>query len=910
MNNNENKFIELKSSGRLPSIKGVALSLLEATSKDDISMELIAQIIMPDPALTARLISISNSALYPGARPIASLSDAIKKLGLAQVRQVSLGFALIRENKTGSCSKFNYSQFWIGSIFQGSLLRQICLLLKLGYAEELFTLGLLANIGTLALATAYPEQYATLLSQERDEQSLDKAELSRFGISSRELSAALIDEWRMPKPFSEALRYKKKDGAIPSGRIAGLAVLIDLSNTIAKEWAQEDMSLDLLVSRFHHLFEKLTEVDGFCKKPSEDDVLCIANAALSDAFAWTQSLGLKASREPHSKAPVPPRLITHEPKGLTSALADDLLSTIDTPSPVRVLVGSSDAVALRILAQAAGSRGGVLQALRSRDAFFEEIIEFKPHAVFIDFEPSSSFHALLQSVKNSDFGREIFIVVLARADQEPKVAQSLVHGVDDYMIRPFGLVAALSKMSIAEKMALIAKRGKEAKDSIRRYALELETANKKLSRNSLVDSLTGMPNKLLFMDRLGRAIAAGSATGKPTLIALVSLENIKQINESFGHGAGDDAILQMGEKFKRALTVTDTAARLDGNEFALIIRSIHDTDDLKRKLNELVEALHQPISIMGREFSVSCAIGSAIHPDNGSTVDDILRNAVSALRRAKESGKGKLKFYHESFAEDNRRRFGIETALSSALEKNEFEIFFQPRINMTLGRVGGAEALLRWNSHTLGPVSPEQFIPVAEECGIMNSIGDWVLDEALRISKCWIERDNNFQIAVNLSAKQFEDGALPEKVARAMQKAGFSPKNLELEITESAAMSDIHHTSKTLDSLKLMGLAISLDDFGAGYSSLGYLKKLPFDIIKIDKSFIMHAMEDKDDRAISSMIAQLARSMGKGLVAEGIETQALIDFSKSIGANWGQGFFYSKPVNVHDFEKLINKHWV
>jgi diguanylate cyclase (GGDEF)-like protein len=504
----------------------------------------------------------------------------------------------------------------------------------------------------------------------------------------------------------------------------------------------------------------------------------------------------------------------------------------------------------------------------------------------------------------------MLVVVICRADQESKMPSLLSNGADDFMVRPFSLGQATAKVATAEKMAAITGSLKESKEGLKRYALEMETVNKKLQQTALSDSLTGLPNRQLFKDRLARSIEfSGKRPGKKVALVSMDLDNFKQINDTFGHPSGDELLRHIASKLKPLLRVGDTLARLGGDEFAVILRDIDGEAQALEFAAKFQKRISEPLKLHDKEAKIGVSIGIAMHPDHGDSAEALIKHSDLALYKVKQTEKGGARIYTKELSEAASKRFSIETALNKALERKEFVLHFQPRVDLTTGKMVGAEALLRWRNAEMGLIPPDVFIPIAEECGAIEAIGDWVLKEALRLAKPILSIEPMFHVAVNLSARQFKSKDLASRVALAMRAEGFPAKRLEVEVTESAAMDDIFQSAKALDDLKKIGLAISIDDFGTGYSSLAYLKKLPFDILKIDKSFILNALTDKDDNAISRMIAALARTMGKGLVAEGIETVALAEFAKSIGAKWGQGFLYSKPVPIEELMLIIKKEW-
>lgn len=912
------RFIELKAQGRLPSIKGVALSILEASSNDDVSLSRIAQIITPDPALTARLIKISNSALYPGSRPVASLQDAIAKLGMSQVRQIALGFALVSENREGICEGFDYASFWARSIIRGSLMRQACLMMRLGSAEEMFTLGLLGKIGELALATAYPEKYSDLLRTGLDGKALRRKEVEIFGIDAPKLSAALMEDWKLPAPFAAATLMESTYKENESDRIKGLFSLITGAEKVALSWVglQEASKEERLASLTPHVVSMLGEMImagkmGF-EQPSTGEGESLGKAAFDEALGWLENLAILPKLKSRRTRSLPTRVISEldSPVSTQRPLSELLLSPESTGAEVRALIGSADSGTIKTIAQALSIRSGQIHALRSKDHLFDELLDFAPNILFLDFDPDPNFTNLLESIKETEIGKELLVVIICRSDQEQKMAGLLASGADDFLVRPFTLAQASAKVATSEKIAAITSSLKESKDGLKRYALEMETVNKKLQQTALSDALTGLPNRQLFNDRLSRAIEmAPKKNGKKIALIMMDLDNFKHINDSFGHPTGDDMLRQMAARLKPVLRIGDSLARMGGDEFTVILRDVTGEKDVMDFVEKIQLAIGAPMKIQDKEAKVGVSMGISFHPEHGNSAEQLIKHADLALYKAKQTEKGTARFYTQALSDAASKRFSIESALNKALERKEFELHFQPRVDLGTGKMAGVEALLRWKNAEMGMIPPDVFIPIAEESGAIEQIGDWVLREALRLTKPLLSIDPDFHVAVNLSARQFKSKDLAANIAQALRAEGFPSKRLEVEVTESAAMDDIFHAAKVLEDLKKIGLAISIDDFGTGYSSLAYLKKLPFDILKIDKSFILNALTDKDDHAISKMIAALAKTMGKGLVAEGIETPALADFAHSLGAKWGQGFLYSKPVPIAELRSLMGKEW-
>lgn len=915
------KFIELKAQGRLPSIKGVALSILEATSNEEVSLGRIAQIITPDPALTARLIKMSNSALYPGSRPVASLQDAIAKLGLGQVRQIALGFALVAENKEGACEGFDYPNYWARSILRGAIMRQACAQMRMGSAEEMFTLGLLAKIGELALATAYPDKYSGLLLQGLGGRALRSREKELFGFDAPELSAELMRDWKLPDPFALASLMESSGNTNGPERIKGLHTLISEAEKVAEGWldlqeASQEERIETLGVKAQQLMQETVRAGNLSVSSQEmslEQAKLLAKMGFEEALGWFESLSIlpkiKSKKVVRSRNQTAALEEEKDGAGLKRSLAEELIEPEPGTEPARALVGSSDAGSIKTIAQALSIRGGHLVALRSKAQLFDELLEFAPHVLFLDYDAGAGFQSLLESIKETDLGKSLFVVLICKPDQESHMSELMGAGADDFLVRPFSLAQASAKVTVAEKMASIALSMKESREGLKRYALQLEAVNKKLTQTALNDALTGLPNRMLMLDRIKSALDAREQSKNQVALMLLDLDNFKTVNDSFGHPAGDEMLRQIAERLKPMIRHGDSLARMGGDEFALIIREVQSEADAMLHAKRLLERIAVPMKVHGREISPKASVGIAMAPQHGKDADTLVKNADLALHKAKESGKALPKCYTEELSVAAERRFSIESALSKALSRGEFELWFQPRVDLVSGAMAGAEALLRWRNPDLGLVGPDAFIPIAEESGAIESIGAWALKEAIKKAKPIIAKNPSFHIAVNISARQFKSKELPALIGNTLTAEDFPAKNLEIEVTESAAMDDIFFAARVLEELKNIGLSISLDDFGTGYSSLAYLKKLPFDILKIDKAFILNALTDRDDNAIAKMIAALAKTMGKGLVAEGVETADLAEFAKSLGARWAQGFLYAKPMKWEELMEIVAKKW-
>lgn len=410
------------------------------------------------------------------------------------------------------------------------------------------------------------------------------------------------------------------------------------------------------------------------------------------------------------------------------------------------------------------------------------------------------------------------------------------------------------------------------------------------------DALTGLPNRRLFRDRLNQAVAAGQRNKNAFALLLLDLDHFKTVNDTLGHDAGDELLTIVGERLNGSVRQGDTLARMGGDEFALLAIDITHPEHAAHLAEKLLEILRMPIFVHGRELFVSSSIGITLYPDDAEDVDALIKNADIALYRAKDIGRDNLQFFTQDMNAAILHRLNMESNMRCAIERAEFILHYQPQVDLLSGQIHCVEALIRWRHPELGMVSPAEFIPLAEETGMIVAIGDWVLRTACAQARAWELAGMPMRIAVNLSARQFRQGDLANQIENILRETDLDPRFLEVEMTEGILMEDTEQTSATLDTLHRMGLQVSIDDFGTGYSSLSYLKRLPIDILKIDQSFVRDIHIDPDDRTIVTAIIALAHSLHLKVVAEGVETVEQLDFLRGQSCDTMQGYLFSKPV--------------
>ncbi|GAX90648.1 GGDEF domain-containing protein [Effusibacillus lacus] len=419
------------------------------------------------------------------------------------------------------------------------------------------------------------------------------------------------------------------------------------------------------------------------------------------------------------------------------------------------------------------------------------------------------------------------------------------------------------------------------------------------------DTLTGLPNRTFFQN-LTSQLDHAKQQNQMLAVLIIDLDRFKGINESLGHSAGDRLLQGVAERLKSCVRDGDIVARLGGDEFALLLTQITSEKDVVRRVRHIAEVFKEPLICGSEEIFTSMSMGISLYPADGKDMEELLKNADTALYRARELGGGHYQFYTPEMNSKAFERLALETDLRKALDRQEFVLYYQPKVDMQTGQIVGMETLIRWEHPDLGTVSPAEFISLAEETGLIIPIGEWVLHTACKQNKAWQQAGfSPLRVAVNLSARQFRQTDLVATVARVLHETGLDPEYLELEITESIALENADRTIATLNELRTLGVRISIDDFGTGYSSLSYLKKFPIDTLKIDRSFVREIDTNLSDAAIVTAIITLAHSLNLKVVAEGVETPVQQAFLLKQKCDEMQGYLFSRPVPVSSFERLM-----
>ncbi|AFY70795.1 response regulator receiver modulated diguanylate cyclase/phosphodiesterase [Thalassoporum mexicanum PCC 7367] len=529
---------------------------------------------------------------------------------------------------------------------------------------------------------------------------------------------------------------------------------------------------------------------------------------------------------------------------------------------------------------------------------------FLPDLIVCDvMMPELDGYATLEILRqNPETAAIPFIFLTAKADKGD-MRQGMELGADDYLTKPF---------TVSELIGAVNARLRKYAALRTQYDKKLRQTEAKLEYVANRDELTKLPNRILFHEYLHQLLQPENEEAQQICFAIIfiDVDRFNDINTTLGQDVGDALLQALAERLRSHLghlEYQSMIARLRGDEFAIAMQDITGIEDIRQKLHNLLEVVYQPYAVCGHELSISVSVGITIYPEDSKDVDTLLKNADLAMYHAKKDGiANTFKFYSLELYQRSSERVMLSNGLRRAIERNEFCLFYQPKLNLKTGRIVGAEALIRWQHPELGLVMPSKFIPLAEETGLIVYLSEWVIKQACSQIRQWQQQDlMPIRVSVNLSGRDFKRDRLVENVEQAIAAHEIAPNCLELEITEGIIVSHTSLTKEILAKLRALGIRITVDDFGTGYSSLSYLRNFPIDTLKIDRCFVQNIDKNDSDAAITMAVIDLARALSLEVVAEGVENQAQLEFMKRANCDCIQGFYFSRPVPATEFAGML-----
>jgi diguanylate cyclase (GGDEF)-like protein len=569
-----------------------------------------------------------------------------------------------------------------------------------------------------------------------------------------------------------------------------------------------------------------------------------------------------------------------------------LVLVVDDDPMVRVLVGET----LRQI-------GLIVEEVETGTAALEFIDRSQPDVILLDvLMPGMSGFDACTAIRAMEQGRHIPIMMMTGLDDIDSIDHAFEVGATDFITKP------LNYAILGHRVRYLL-RTMQAFESVRQ-------SKKAIHHLAYYDALTNLPNRRMFTERLHQALEMARRNNGLMGVLFIDIDNFKRINDSFGHSVGDRLLrsvagqlltcLRRSDAVARDLEEDARVARLGGDEFTVMLGKIDQAEDAARVARRIIDAIAVPFLIGTEEVVVTPSIGIAVFPYDGDSVEELIRTADTAMFNAKQHGKNNFEFYTHSMSTAVLERLAMDNSLRKALSDNEFEVYYQPKISLLTREVTGLETLLRWRHPDKGIIMPNDFIPAAEDTGLIVPIGEWALRSACIQLRRWADAGlTPMRMAVNLSACQFRQSMFCQMVERCLDEAGIPPGWLELELTESIIMDDIQNSSQVLRELKQMGVQVSLDDFGTGYSSLGLLKRLPIATLKIDNSFVRNIGSDADDAAIVEAVITLAHSLRLSVIAEGVETLDQLEFLSERQCDEAQGYYFTRALPAPEMEQWL-----
>jgi len=511
--------------------------------------------------------------------------------------------------------------------------------------------------------------------------------------------------------------------------------------------------------------------------------------------------------------------------------------------------------------------------------------------------PGLDGYGVLTTIRQDPLMAAIPFIFLTAKAAKADFRQGMELGADDYITKPF---------TRAELLGAIGTRLKKQAAVEELYHIELQQAKAQLDYLIHNDSLTNLPNRLSLRERFKQVQPTDSNNEQLVTVLCLGIDRFNQINDNLGHAVGDLLIKSVAERLSACVGNQNTVARLNADQFAIILATVEHKKEAGNVAQTLLDNLSQTFRLAGQEIFITASLGIAVYPRDGAEVEQLLNHANIAMAKAKQQGGDQYEYYTPAYNIGSADRLVLQSSLRYALERQELVVYYQPQVNLQTGEIVGAEALVRWQHPERGLVSPDKFIPIAEETGLIVPIGEWVLHTACQQVKLWqTEGFPSLRVAVNLSSRQFSQIDLRHQLVQILIATGLDPKYIELELTESMLVQNTEVAIRRLNALKALGVTIAIDDFGTGYSSLSYLQQFPFDILKIDRCFIRNITENANNAAITKAIIEMAKSLNLKLIAEGVETEAELSFVCQHQCDGMQGYLFSRPIPAPEFHQLL-----
>ena len=551
----------------------------------------------------------------------------------------------------------------------------------------------------------------------------------------------------------------------------------------------------------------------------------------------------------------------------------------------------------------------VVEAVNGQEAV--ELFDSEhPDLIFMDINmPVMDGYEATRVIKSRMAARHVPIIFLTAENNEDALVHSLESGGDDFLSKPFSLSLIRAKVKAQLRIQTL---NDSLQTNIQRLEQEVEDhkrTQQELHHISNYDTLTSFPNRHFFLIYLAQAIQVAEAYGRKMSLLLMDINNFKLINDSYGHVVGDEVLREVADRLRDEVGESYLIARLGGDDFALLCEDVQSEDQVRERVESTIAKVAEPFHIEGKELLLGVTMGTSKYPEDCRSPESMLRCADTALEYARSLGNNNYRSYEPEMKRQTQENVELYSAIHKALERDEFELYYQPQVDSMNHSVVGAEALMRWEHPELGQVPPDRFVPLLEREGLIVEVGTWVMREAIRQHLSWVEKGYPpVRVAINFSVIQLQEEGMAEMVIHEVRESGIAPPWFKLEITETATVNNFDQVKKTLYKIRNQGIQIAVDDFGTGYSTLSYLQKLPVDIIKIDRQFVRDIPFSADDKTLVKAVIGMAHSLSLDVVAEGIETEEQAAFLKQHRCDELQGYLFGKPLPADEFEALLSLH--